>query len=105
MSSYFSSLTSFFKKENIKYPNLHKLLDNMNTSDELIKKELVDLDTLELTKLYDEFKTSLSKKIKIIDEKTKQEQEQLTQSPQSGGSKKKHLKKSKKTFKKSKHNK
>ena len=101
MSSYFSSFTSFFKKENIKYPNLHKLLDNMNTSDELVKKELVDLNTLELTKLYDEFKTSLSKKIKIIDEKTKQEQ--LTQSPsQNGGSKKKHLKKSKKTFKKSK---
>jgi hypothetical protein len=104
MSSYFSSFTSLFKKENIKYPNLHKLLDNMNTSDELIKTELVDLNTLELTKLYDEFKTLLSKKIKIIDERTKQEQ--LTQSPsQNGGSKKKHLKKSKKTLKKSKHNK
>jgi hypothetical protein len=98
MSSYFSSFTSFFKKENIKYPNLHKLLDNMNSSDELVKKELVDLNTLELTKLYDEFKTSLSKKIKVIDEKIKQEQEQLTQSPsQNGGSKKKHLKKSKKS--------
>jgi hypothetical protein len=101
MSSLFSSFTNIFKKENIKYPNLHKLLDNMNSSDEVVKKELLELNTLELNKLYDEFKTSLSKTIKVIDEKTKKEEEQLTQN---GGSKKKKMKHTKKskTQKKSK---
>jgi hypothetical protein len=105
MSGFFSgfslpSLPNIFNRKTIKYPNLRKLLDNMNTSDELLKKELLELNTLELTKLYDEFKTSLSNTIKVIDDKTKEEeeQEQSTQSPtQNGGSKKKHLKKSKKS--------
>jgi len=107
MSGFFSSfslpsLPKLFGKNNIKYPNLHKLLDNMNSSDELVKKELLELNTLELSKLYNEFKTSLSNTIKVIDDKTKEEEEQQTQPQtptptQNGGSKKKHLKKSKKS--------
>jgi hypothetical protein len=101
MSGFFSgfslpSLPNIFNRKTIKYPNLRKLLDNMNTSDELLKKELLELNTLELTKLYDEFKASLSKTIADI----KEEEETPTETPpptQSGGSKKKHLKKSKKS--------
>jgi hypothetical protein len=102
MSGFFSgfslpSLPNIFNRKTIKYPNLRKLLDNMNTSDELLKKELLELNTLELTKLYDEFKASLSKTIADIKEEEEQTPTETPPPTQSGGSKKKHLKKSKKS--------
>ena len=103
MSGFFSSfslpsLPNIFNRKTIKYPTLRKLLDNMNTSDELLKKELLELNTLELTKLYDEFKASLSKTITDIKEEEEEQTPTPTPTPtQNGGSKKKHLKKSKKS--------
>ena len=108
MSSFFSKVKDIFKKENILYPNLHKLLDNLNDAE--INKEFVDMHTLDLTlnintktleidknsKLYNEFKISLTQLLEKIDAKQQEKQHHI------GGSKKKHSKKSKKHSKKSK---